>query len=77
MCRSRGGHTRDASMDGWPRPNVRLRGSDGTEDATPLSFWVAVSPRAYLLLYGRKHVDEQEPGPVEVSELNGLHKGPG
>jgi len=23
-------------MDGWPRPNVRLRGSDGTEDATPI-----------------------------------------
>src|SRR5439155_26408574 len=27
--------------------------------------------------YGRKHVDEQELGPIELGELNGLHKGSG
>src|SRR5207244_13476747 len=37
MCRSRGGNTRDApTKERWSRPNVRLRGSDGTEDATPI-----------------------------------------
>src|SRR5437899_4975204 len=43
----------------------------GTEDATPLSFWVAVSPQAYLQRDDAVIVDTQGPGrgPVRISGI--------
>jgi len=53
----------------------------GTEDATPLSFWVAVSPRAYLQLDDAVVVDTEVPGrgPLRicgiVQEVRARHEG--
>ena len=43
----------------------------GTEDATPLSFWVGVSPDAYLQLDDAVIVDTEVPGrgPLRVSGI--------
>jgi len=53
----------------------------GTEDATPLSFWVAVSPHAYLQLDDAVVVDTEVPGrgPLRIAgivqEVRARHEG--